>query len=91
MEYLVTVDGLMHMRTVVADKAEELGPLGPGEYRFIKINSPIAGTDGYWIVLKDEYKTGVIIGRHVASIEARYQVEEGFTVTEIPTRQLTTR
>lgn len=85
MEYKICVNGSLRAWQVVGDKAEEIGPLGPGEYRFLQINSPVPKTIGYWLVLKDKYDTGAIVGRHVMSTGDRFRQEEGFSIEEVVT------
>ena len=87
MEYRIRVEDHMRVWQMVGDEAEEVEPLGPGEYWFLRISSPVPKTMGYWLVLKEEYEAGVIIGRHDMSAGERFRQEEGFSIEVTVTRR----
>lgn len=87
-DYRIRVDDGEQMAVwrVAAGDVGEAEHLGPGEYLFTRISYPLEFHGrGDWIVLKGEYRSGVIIGRGIASINPEQARKEGFTIEEVAT------
>ena len=82
LSYKIRVTYQMRVWGVSADDAEEIESLGPGIYFFIAILAPLHGTDGYWIVVKEDYERGRTVGRHMRSLTTDFSKKEGWEIEE---------